>query len=201
MSLIDQSFFARDAPTVARELIGAHLRRDEVIIRITETEAYGWPDDSACHCYRGRTRRNAAMWGPAGHAYVYLCYGIHHLFNLVTMGEGEGSAVLIRAGEPVTGLDVIQNRRGNAQGPKLLNGPGKVGAALDLDTSWSHHPVCERGDLEIHHGDPPKGILVGPRVGIDYAAEKDRDRPWRFALANSDWVSHKTRLQPLNAPY
>ena len=185
-------FFERDALLVARDLIGRHLRRDDVVLRITETEAYRGPDDTACHTRSGRTQRNAAMWGPAGRAYVYLCYGLHSMLNVVT--RPEGSAVLIRACEPVTGLETIRSRRGNREGPQLLAGPGRVAAALALDPSWSHHPLCEPGGLEILVGRPAVMLIVGPRVGIDYAAPQHRDAPWRFAEAGSRWVSRRQGL-------
>src|SRR6476646_9919401 len=96
-AILPQSFYARDALLVAEALLGMHLQRDGIVLRITEVEAYRHPNDSASHCRMGRTARNAPMWGPPGHAYVYLCYGIHCLLNLVTGQEGEGAAVLIRA--------------------------------------------------------------------------------------------------------
>src|SRR5688572_26549600 len=102
--LLPQSFYARDALVVAEELLGQHIHCGGVVLRITEVEAYRHPDDSASHCRMGRTPRNAPMWGPPGHAYVYLCYGIHSMLNFVTDREGEGAAVLIRSCEPVRGL-------------------------------------------------------------------------------------------------
>ena len=194
--LLHQSFYRRDALVVARELLGAVLIRDEVSLRITEVEAYRWPEDSANHCHKGPTERNAPMRGPAGRAYVYLCYGIHHLFNVVTGLEGQGAAVLIRGCEPVAGLETISARRGGRSGPVLLNGPGKVGAALALDTSWSNHPIYQAGGLELHAGVPPETILVGPRVGIDFAAPAHRDAPWRLAIGGSPWVSQRRHLRP-----
>ena len=181
---------------MARDLLGCHLRREEVTLRITEVEAYRWPEDSANHCRVGRTDRNAPMWGPPGRAYVYLCYGIHHLLNLVTNREGEGAAVLIRACEPVSGLQTIEARRGGKSGPVLLTGPGKVGAALGLDTSWSHHPLYQPGGLEVLEGDVRGEILVGPRVGIDYADPIHINAPWRLALAHTPWVSERRSLVP-----
>ena len=170
------------------------LWNGEVRLRITEVEAYRWPNDSANHCRVGRTKRNAPMWGPAGHAYIYLCYGIHHMLNLVTDGEGEGAAVLIRACEPMDGLEIIRSRRGNKAGPVLLTGPGKVGAALALDRAWSHHPLFEPGGLEVRQGQAPAKILAGPRVGIPYAEPSDRLAHWRLADADSLWVSHRRLL-------
>ncbi len=187
-------FFARDCLEVTRDLIGRYLRRDDVVLRITEAEAYRGPDDTACHTRSGRTARNAAMWGPPGRAYVYLCYGLHSMLNLVTLPAG--SAVLIRACEPIAGLEIVRARRGARDGPELLAGPGRVAAALALDPTWSHHPLCEPGGLEVLVGVPAARLLAGPRVGIDYAAPEHRDAPWRLADAGSRWVSRRRSLRP-----
>jgi DNA-3-methyladenine glycosylase len=196
-TLLPQSFYARDAVTVARELVGMMLRRDEIVLRITEVEAYGWPDDSACHGRAGPTARNAPMFGMPGRAYVYLCYGLHHLLNIVTQPEGEAAAVLVRACEPVAGLERIRARRGGrTAAPELLTGPGKVAAALGLDRTWNGHPVHEPGGLELLEGARPERLAVGRRIGIDYAEPRDRDAPWRFAWAGSPWVSHPSGLTP-----
>ena len=196
--VLPQKFYAREALTVARDLLGKLLRRDEVVLRITEVEAYRFPDDTANHCRVGRTDRNASMWGPPGHAYVYLCYGLHNLLNLVTNREGEGSAVLIRACEPVAGLPQIQARRKmSGERPLLLTGPGKIGQALGLDPRWSHHPLFEPGGLTVHDAPRVKAILAGPRVGIDYAEPADRAAPWRLAVAGTAWVSAPGTLRPV----
>lgn len=197
MALVKQAFYARDALVVARELLGKELRHGAVRLRISEVEAYRWPDDTANHCRSGRTARNAPMWGPPGRAYVYLCYGMHQMLNLVTGVEGEGEAVLIRACEPLAGEALIRRRRGDKRGPVLLTGPGKVGAALALDASFNHHPLYRRGGLELHEAPPPAAILEGPRVGIDYAAPEDRRAPWRLAIAGSPWVSRRKQLTQL----
>jgi len=193
-TLLSQTFFARDALEVARDLVGATLRHGPVALRITEVEAYRWPDDSANHCHRGPTARNAPMWGPPGRAYLYRCYGLHTLLNLVTGPEGEGAAVLIRAAEPLEGLETIQGRRGGLDGPALLCGPGRVGAALGLDLSFNHHPVTEPGGLEAHAGRPGVRLVFGPRVGVDYAEPRHAAAPWRVADAGSRWVSHRRGL-------
>jgi DNA-3-methyladenine glycosylase len=196
--LVEQAFYARDALVVAPELLGKLLVHGPVVLRITEVEAYRHPGDTANHCRAGRTPRNAPMWGPAGHAYVYLCYGLHSMLNLVTDREGEGAAVLIRACEPVEGVATVAARRGGKTGPVTLTGPGKVGAALALDTRFSGHPVFAPGGLEVRDGAPPAKVLTGPRVGIDYASAADRAAPWRFAIADSVWVSHRQTLRPLS---
>lgn len=195
--LLPPKFFARDALVVARDLLGKQLRRGAVTVRITEVEAYRHPNDTANHCRFGVTERNAAMWGPPGRCYVYLCYGIHHLLNLSTDDEQAGAAVLIRAAEPVSGLAEIERRRGGKSGPVLLTGPGKIGQALGLDTTWCHHPVHEPGGLEALDAPPVREILAGPRVGIDYAEPADRAAPWRLAIAGTKWVSAPRGLRPV----
>lgn len=193
------AFFARDVVDVARELVGATLRRGDVSLRVTETEAYKWPPDTACHAKAGLTDRTAPLFGPPGRAYVYLCYGIHNLLNLVTGADGQAQAVLVRACAPLHGLDLVEQRRGGMRGIALLDGPGKVGQALALDTSWSHHDVTQAGGLEVLCGAPPEGLVVGARIGIDYALPEHRDLPWRFAEAGSRWVSHRKSLRPLGS--
>jgi DNA-3-methyladenine glycosylase len=195
-SVLPQSFFARDALVVAEQLLGKHLVCGAVVLRITEVEAYRHPDDTANHCRMGRTERNAPMWGPAGHAYVYLCYGMHNLLNLVTNQVGEGAAVLIRSCEPVAGLELISARRAGLRGPVALTGPGKVGQALALDTSFSGHALFSGRGLHVRDAEPPAAILAGPRVGIDYASARDRRVPWRLASADSAWVTRRRELRP-----
>lgn len=193
--LLALDFYARDSLAVAADLLGALLCRGQVVLRITEVEAYCWPDDTANHGRHGCTQRNKALWGPPGRAYIYLCYGIHHLLNLVTGEEGQAAAVLIRACEPVAGLDLIQRRRRGKIKPNLLTGPGKVGAALGLDLSWNSHPLYESGGLEVRRGTPVKSPLAGPRVGIGYAHTEHRDAPWRLASPDTPWVSCRSQLQ------
>ena len=192
--MIDRAFLARDVLEVAPELLGKRLVRDEVVLAITEVEAYFWPGDTGCHARVGRTARNAAIFGPPGTAYVYLCYGIHSLLNLVTGEDGQAQAVLVRACEPVAGLSAVRERRGGKSGPVLLTGPGKVGAALGLDVSWSGHDLLTAGGLELHDGPAPEAVRVGPRVGIDYAEPEHRDAPWRWASAGTRWVSRPGTL-------
>ncbi len=198
--LLPQAWFARDALDVARELVGHLVQRDEVVLRITETEAYRGAWDTACHARAGLTGRTRWLFGPPGHAYVFLCYGLHQMLNVVTDQEGCGAAVLIRACEVVHGLDHVRERRGGRQGPGLLTGPGKVGAALALDTSWSGHALFAAGGLELREGSPPAaGLLVGPRVGIAFADPAHVAAPWRFAAAGTPWVTARKGLTPLAA--
>lgn len=203
--LIDEAFYGRDALVVARELLGAIIVRrtsDGVVaLRITETEAYRHPDDSANHCRAGRTARNAPMWGPPGRAYVYLCYGLHSLLNLVTGLEGEGAAVLVRSAEVLFGEALVHARRSVrcARRPRdITAGPGRVGSALAVGPEMSGHPVFLPGPLEVRRGPSPDRILVGPRVGIEFARPEDRAAPYRFADGSSAVVSAPATLRPLD---
>lgn len=195
--LLERPFFIRPCAEVARDLLGCQLVRGSVVLRITEVEAYLGPQDSASHARFGRTARNAPMWEAGGLAYVYLCYGIHWMLNVGADEAGKGSAILIRACEPVAGLPVIKRRRGLAsEGPILLTGPGKVAQALGLDASFSGKPLFAEGGLELRTGEAPKAILTGPRVGIDYATEQDRNARLRFASADTKWVTAPKGLSP-----
>ena len=190
-------FYARDTLLVARELLGKVVRHGDVALAITEVEAY-LPGDTAAHSRHGRTARNAPLWGPPGRAYVYLCYGLHQMLNLVTAPDGVPAAVLIRACRPVAGEERVRARRGaSAGGPALLTGPGKVGQALALDGSFNHQALHRAGGLEVVDGPPPRRVLTGARVGIAYAHPADVEAPWRFAEADSPWVSHRAGLAPL----
>ena len=193
--LLPRQFYARDALDVARDLLGQEIWHAEVGVRITEVEAYRHPDDSANHCRAGLTARNAPMWGPPGHAYVYLCYGLHQMLNLVTNRDGEGAAVLIRSCEPIAGHATIRRRRGGKDGPVLLTGPGKVGQALGLDTSFSGHALYRRGGLEVRQGAPVREVAAGARIGIGYAEPEHQHAEWRLAEAGSAWVSHARQLR------
>lgn len=171
---LQPSFFDRDTRTVARDLLGCVIHACGVEVRILETEAY-FPGDSANHAFKGKTPRNAPMWGPPGHLYVYLCYGMHILVNVVTEAQGRPAAVLIRAGEAVGGVQTVQARRG---GRLDLIGPGKVGQALGVDVGWSGRLL---GDgLTITPGRPPQGVRTAPRVGIDAADPADVAAHWRY---------------------
>ncbi|KAG6509954.1 DNA-3-methyladenine glycosylase-like isoform X1 [Zingiber officinale] len=196
-AILHQNFFLIDSLELAPRLLGKFLRRDDVILQITEVEAYR-PNDSACHGRFGITSRTAPVFGPGGHAYVYLCYGLHMMLNVVADKEGVGAAVLIRSCAPINGLETIQERRGqNTEKPVLLTGPGKVGQALGLTTAWSNHSLYSPGGLELLDGPLPEKILVGPRVGIEYALPEHATAPWRFAIAGTPWISApKSTLRP-----
>ena len=182
----------------ARGLLGQLLVRDGVILRITEVEAYGGPEDSASHARHGRTPRNAAMWGPSGRAYLYFCYGMHWMLNVATGPEGQAAAVLIRGAEVVAGLELVLARRGAVRAtPQLCAGPGKVAQALGLDRRFDGHDLLVEGGLTLRPGPPPARIVAGPRLGIAFATPEDQARPWRFADADSRAVTRRSLLQPL----
>ncbi|RKR07527.1 DNA-3-methyladenine glycosylase [Kushneria sinocarnis] len=188
-SPLPRSFFARDSRTVARELLGRELVHDSaegiLIARIVETEAYGDERDSACHVARGRTPRNEVLYGPPGHAYVYLVYGLHELLNVVTECDGLPGAVLLRAIVPVHGKAAMVARRNGRAGRELGNGPGKLSQALGITrAAFNRADLCSGRGLWFAAGTPAAAgeIRTGPRVGIDYADPVDRDAPWRFLL-------------------
>lgn len=181
----------------ARTLLGQLLVREGVTLRITEVEAYGGPEDSASHARHSRTARNAPMWGPPGHAYLYFCYGVHWMLNVVTGPEGDASAVLIRGAEVLAGLETVLARRNTALvTPQLCAGPGKVAQALGLDRTFDGHDLLTPGGLELRPGSPPARILAGPRLGIAFATPEDQVRPWRFADADSRAVLQRKTLGP-----
>ena len=173
-------FFLQSALEVAQGLVGAIIRTGEIELEIVETEAY-MPNDSACHAHKGKTPRTLPMFEKGGCMYVYLCYGMHILCNIVTGEENSGQAVLIRAARVVSGAEIIKKRR---KGRIDLIGPGKVGQALGLSLQDSGRTL---GDwFQIY---PSKrdfvSIKTEKRVGIDYAMPQDRDALWRFVLVDS----------------
>ena len=170
---LPRSFYDRDALQLARDLLGKSVVHGDVVLRITETEAY-LPDDSACHAYRGKTPRNAPMFGPCGHSYVYLCYGMHMMFNVVADAPGVPAAVLVRGALPLEGIDLVYERR---RGRLDLDGPGKVGQALGINRD--HSGLRLDGELRISDGEGLP-FRQDKRVGIDYARPEHRDAPWRF---------------------
>jgi DNA-3-methyladenine glycosylase len=188
---LPRTFFARPSLDVAPELLGRELVRrlpsgEELRVRVVETEAYR-QDDPASHSYRGPTPSNAVMFGRPGFLYVYFTYGMHHCINVVTGADGEGSAVLLRAAEPLEGLGAMARRRGTDRVRALCSGPARLAAALDIDRSLNGVDLV-RGDLVwLEHGSelPPEQIATGPRVGI----RRGVDEPWRFFEAGSPWMS------------
>ena len=170
---------------VARELIGWTIRVNGVGGRIVETEAYHH-EDPASHSYPGPTRRNAAMWGPPGHAYVYRSYGLHWCLNVVC-GEEPGSAVLIRALEPTDGIEDMRGRRGLEDLRGLCSGPGKLSQALGVDRTLDRLSLATP-PFDLQPGPQPK-IGIGTRVGISKGVEQ----PWRFGEAGSTFLSRPFR--------
>ena len=184
---LGRAFYDRDPVTVARDLLGAVLVHetatgDTIAGRIVETEAYWGEADLACHAARGRTPRTATMYGPPGHAYVYLIYGMHDMLNAVVGAEGDPSAVLIRAVAPIVGI------------ARPTNGPGRVTRAFGITRSLNGADLTT-GNTRIVPGDSPQHIGVSPRIGVDYAGEWAA-RPWRFFDADSPHVSGPPKAKP-----
>jgi DNA-3-methyladenine glycosylase len=177
-----QDYFARSSIDVAQDLIGARLEVDGVGGIVVETEAYE-PDDPASHSFRGPTSRNAVMFGPSGHAYVYRSYGIHWCLNFVCR---PGSAVLIRALQPASGIDRMQARRSTDELRLLCSGPGRLCQALGVDGSTNGLPF-DRPPFALSLPASRAGLVIGPRIGISRAVEQ----PWRFGLAGSPFVSRR----------
>jgi DNA-3-methyladenine glycosylase len=183
---VNRAFYERGVVEVARDLVGCVLRHGETAGVIVETEAYH-ETEPACHAHVGLTGRTHILFGPPARAYVYRSYGIHALFNAVTEAEGVGAAVLIRALEPLEGLDLMRERRGVPRTEDLCNGPGKLTQALDIELVLNGSDLLG-GPIAI---EPPRPgwespeLLAGPRIGITKAAEL----PWRFCAAGSRSVS------------
>jgi DNA-3-methyladenine glycosylase len=189
MSFVEErlgvEFFDRCVHDVARDLIGCGLFYEGCGGTIVETESYD-RDDPACHAYLGLTERTATLFGPPGRAYVYLSYGIHCLLNAVSEPEGDAAAVLIRALEPTAGIERMRTRRGGRPDAELCSGPGKLtealGIGLDADgAELSRDPF----QLLAPPAGSPVEVLTGPRIGITKAVE----RPWRYCLGGSEYVS------------
>jgi DNA-3-methyladenine glycosylase len=182
---LTRSFFARAVHAVAPELIGATLLLDGVGGTIVEVEAYD-QDDPASHGFRGLTARTASMFGPPGHAYVYRSYGIHWCLNLVCAEEGRAEAALVRALEPLHGLETMRERRGMDARRALCSGPGKLCQALGISRVHDGLPLDEPPfELLAREAEPP--LAVGRRIGITRAVE----HPWRYGLAGSPFLSRR----------
>lgn len=185
--VLGEEFYARPPRQVARDLIGCGLFHDGVGGTIVETEAYE-RDDPACHAFIGRTGRTDVLFGPPGRAYVYLCYGIHRMFNVVTDADGVAAAVLVRALEPVAGIEEMEARRGGGRGLRdLCSGPGKVCEALAIGLDRTYARLWEEPfALTPRPAEAPAPeIVAGPRIGIT----KGVDLPWRYCLAGSRFLS------------
>jgi DNA-3-methyladenine glycosylase len=193
-----RALLERPVLEVAPLLLGSVLRHGEVACRVTEVEAYDGSDDPGSHAYRGPTPRNAVMFGPAGHLYVYFTYGMHWCANVVCGPEGRASAVLLRAGEIVDGLETARARRPAARTDRdLARGPARLCQALAVGRDQNGHDLSAP-PLTLEPGEPvrrPGAVQTGPRVGLRDAA----DRPWRFYLADEPTVSAyrpASRLRP-----
>ncbi|ACY97725.1 DNA-3-methyladenine glycosylase [Thermomonospora curvata] len=190
--LLDRDFFDRPVEEVAPSLLGQivvhHTGDGEVAIRLTEVEAYAGPMDPASHSYRGRTPRNAVMWGPPGHVYVYFTYGMHFCMNLVCGPDGTASAVLLRAGEVIDGRDLAAARRPRSSFRDLARGPARLCQALGVAREHNGLDACDADSpLRVLAGDPvdPSRVRTGPRVGVSAAKET----PWRFWIDGEPSVS------------
>jgi DNA-3-methyladenine glycosylase len=182
MTPLHADFFARDAVTVAKALIGVRLLVDGVGGLVVETEAYD-RDDPASHSFAGPTKRNAAMFGPSGRAYVYRIYGAHWCLNVVCDGEPRG-AVLIRALEPTDGLHQMTERRGTDELRLLCSGPGRLCQALGVTGAHDGLPL-DAPPFALFAADAALDLAAGPRIGLTKAA----DTPWRFGAAGSRFLS------------
>ena len=185
---LPRSFYARAAEQVAPDLLGQVLVRifpdgSRASVRIVEVEAYG-PDDPASHAFRGETTRNAVMFGPPGHLYVYFTYGIHHCMNIVTGGTAEGSAVLLRAAEPLEGEEEMVVRRGREGPLDLCSGPGRLAQALAVDRRDDGIDLVSGDDMWLETAARVERVAVGNRVGVH-----ETSRLWRYWLDGNPFVS------------
>lgn len=196
---LQRDFYERaNVAQVAKEVLGKHLHTNiadqHVVGIITEVEAYAGQNDKACHANNGlRSKRTEIMYGRGGFSYVYLCYGIHHLFNIVTNIKGSADAILVRAVEPLFGQETMLDRRGmTSLQKKLCSGPGTLTKALGVNTK-EHYGLDLLGD-QIWLEDAPlvreNDLVTSTRIGVDYA-EEDALKPWRLYISDSQWVSKK----------
>jgi len=195
MARLAREFFVRDTLEVARDLLGRVLVRvldgERLSGRIVEVEAYIGEDDLASHARFGLTERNAAMYGPPGHAYVYLIYGVHHCLNLVTGPKGFPAAVLIRALEPLEGIERMRVLRGGRPDAELTAGPGRLCQALAIDRRFDKADLCAADALLfVEEGQPVADPTVGrsPRVGVQ-GDRRARTVPWRFYVRGNPFLS------------
>ena len=192
---LPRQFYARPTLAVARALLNQRLvrRLDDQRLsgRIVEVEAYIGTDDAASHARFGKTERNAAMFGPPGHAYVYLIYGMHHCLNVVTEEAGRAAAILIRALEPEEGVEIQQRQRGDRPPEALTNGPGKLCQALAIDLRFDGADLCAPDTslwLESAPLLPDHHVVATPRVNVTGDREA-RTVPWRWYVKDNPWVS------------
>lgn len=177
---------------VAPRLLGAVLRHGAVAVRLTEVEAYDGANDPGSHAFRGQTRRNAVMFGPSGHLYCYFTYGMHVCCNVVCGPEGTASAVLLRAGEVVDGIELARERRPGAPDRDLARGPARLCKALGVELTHDGTDL-DRGPITLELGEQVSDVSTGPRVGLRGAP----DRPWRFWITGDPTVSAYRPAAPL----
>jgi DNA-3-methyladenine glycosylase len=189
---LPRAFYEQKTLDVAKQLLGKYLVRQhadgDTVGRIVETEAYIGPQDLACHASKGRTARTDVMFGPAGHAYVYFIYGFHNMLNLVTEPKDYPAAVLVRAVEPVAGIELMKQRRQLEKLRDLASGPGKLCQAFAIDRSLNGADLCESILYVEDRGGPAPNFQATPRIGVDYAG-KWKNKPYRFVLRGSDYIS------------
>jgi DNA-3-methyladenine glycosylase len=196
---LPREFFARDTLTVARDLLEQRLVRvldgERLSGVIVECEAYIGQGDTACHASRGRTPRNEVMFGPPGFAYVYFTYGMHWMLNVVTEEKGFPAAVLLRAIQPLEGIETMRALRQAKGRPRtdreLTSGPARLTQALAIDKTFSGADLAMGEQLWLEAGEsvPDGQIERGPRIGISYATDKDRLAPWRFWVRDNPYIS------------
>jgi DNA-3-methyladenine glycosylase len=179
-----RSFFSRDPRKVARELIGCKIVKNGLEVEIVETEAYLGEEDPASHASNGETERNAPMYGEPGRAYVYICYGIHNMFNVVAADEGEPGAVLVRSARPIKRIDDMRENRGVEGKKKLCSGPGKLCEALNINKSDNEVDLLG-GSFRVEEGEIPADIVKDARVGISEGVELE----YRFFSKDSEFTS------------
>ena len=181
---LGKQFFNQPTVELAKALLGKYLVYGDLRGKIVETEAYLYRDDPGCHASRGLTPRNAPMFGPAGHTYVYFIYGMYHCLNIVSGKTGEGEAVLIRALEPVQGINLMQKRRKTANIENLCNGPGKLTQAFGITRKHNNVSLLD-GKLRIHTSREKPEIVSGRRIGLSAGKELEL----RFYIKGNRFVS------------
>jgi DNA-3-methyladenine glycosylase len=189
---LPRSFYEQSTVDVAKQLLGKYLVRKhpdgDCIGRIIETEAYIGPQDLACHAAKGRTKRTEVMFGAAGHAYVYFIYGFYNMLNLVTEAKDYPAAVLIRALEPLSGVELMKQRRRSEMLRNLASGPGKLCQAFDIDRSLNGADLCGKILYVEDCGEPAPTLQATARIGVGYAG-KWKDKPFRFLVRGNEYVS------------
>jgi DNA-3-methyladenine glycosylase len=207
LSVLPRQFFCRHALDVAPDLLGRVVEHDSpegvVAVRLTEVEAYAGTADPGSHARMGPTARNATMFGPPGHLYVYFTYGMHWCANLVCSPDGEASAVLLRAGEVVSGPELARSRRPAARADRdLARGPARLASALGLTGDHGGGDVCAAGPVVVRHGRSPSPatLRTGPRVGVAGPGGDAAAYPWRFWVEGERCVSAYRAAAPRRRP-